>query len=197
MTRGIANDGPSHGTKYRYQLGCREECCRRAQMRALKAWRMGMTGTLVDATGTKRRIQALLALGWTLREIGEESGGYTKNWAHLILKQDIVVSTTAAKIDGAFERLCMTVPIGPYRVRTRNRARHNGWLPPLVWNDIDDPDEQPTAGRDHSHYLSAELVSEWDHLRRSGESIEQAARQLGVSVGAIEKAIERVGKDVA
>jgi hypothetical protein len=144
VTRGIAAaGGPQHGTKYRYQLGCREECCRRANMRATKAWRAGMTASLIDATGTKRRVQALVALGWTLREISEDAGGFTKNWSHLLLKQQVITSATAEKVDATFERLSMTVPTGPYRQRTRNRAARNGWLPPLAWNDIDDPRETP------------------------------------------------------
>lgn len=134
-----------HGTKYRYQLGCRDECCTRANTRALKLWRAGLTSTLVDATGTKRRIQALIAMGWTLQEVSTDAGGYTKNWCHLILNQETVTSTTAAKIAAVYERLSMTVPTGPYRQRTRSRAARNGWLPPLAWDDIDTDEAPPVA----------------------------------------------------
>ena len=95
------------------------------------------------------------------------------------------------------ERYSGTPKVGWRADSQRKIARGRGWLSPLAWDNIDDPNERPTATRDHSHYRAAELLSEWDHLRRSGESIEQAARQLGVTVGAIEKAIERAGRDAA
>lgn len=141
----MSPDDPRHGKKYGYQLGCRLDCCTRANTRALKLWRAGLTSTLVDATGTKRRIQALIALGWTLHEVSTDAGGYTKNWSHLLLKQDMVTSTTAAKVAATYERLSMSVPAGPYRERTRKRAARNGWLPPLAWDDIDTDPESPVV----------------------------------------------------
>ena len=54
-------------------------------------------------------------------------------------------------IDAAYRRLCMTLPPEDTpgqrsgAQRTRNHARRNGFLPPLMWDDIDDPDERPTA----------------------------------------------------
>lgn len=41
---------------------------------------------------------------------------------------------------------------------------------------------------------SSETVEEWEHLRASGVSKHEAARQLGVTVKAIEKAHERVAR---
>jgi hypothetical protein len=155
---GVARQRARHGTKYGYQLGCREECCRRANTKSLKMWRAGMTGHLIDATGTKRRIQSLVALGWTMQEIGQHAGGYSKNWAHVILSQQTVVTDTARKVDAVFERLSMTVPIGPYRNRTRLRAARNGWVPPLAWDDIDDPNEQPSNPTDDRRYVYDEVV---------------------------------------
>jgi hypothetical protein len=33
-------------------------------------------------------------------------------------------------------------------VRARNLAARHGWLPPLAWDDIDDPNETPDFGAD-------------------------------------------------
>jgi lambda repressor-like predicted transcriptional regulator len=178
-----------HGTKYGYQKGCRHDCCTRANTKALKLWRAGLTSTLVDATGTKRRIQALVSLGWTLHEISTEAGGYTKNWAHLLLKQDTVTSTTAAKVDAVFERLSMTVPIGPYRNRTRNRAARNGWLPPLAYDNIDDPDEQPTDW----HYRDPDRADLLADLVEQGAGITEACTRLKVSRDTLERWCARNG----
>lgn len=76
--------------------------------------------------------------------------------------------------------------------RSRNIAIRKGYAPPLAWNNIDDPNELPSTTRERTNYLADDLISEVEFLTSFGESIEQAARQLGVSVQAIEKAGERV-----
>jgi hypothetical protein len=48
-----------------------------------------------------------------------------------------------------------------------------------------------------NYWARAELLSEWDHLRRSGVSMAEAAPRLGVTRKAIEKAIERERRAVA
>ena len=91
----------------------------------------------------------------------------------------------------------MIAPIS-HPTRGANRgANRLGMIAPNRLPDIDDPDEQPDPGWEPRHYSRDELVAEWSHLRRAGVSIHTAASQLGVTVGAIEKAIERTRKDAA
>jgi hypothetical protein len=81
----------------------------------------------------------------------------------------------------------------------KTTAAKRGWLPPLAWDDID-RDPEPHISRDaDTRYPSELLLAEWEHFRSLGESIEHAARRLGVTVKAIEKALERERKreDVA
>ena len=203
---GIAADDPRHGTSAGYIAGCRSECCWRAKQRYDKVRRLELLTTgryrTVSNVGSIRRIQALQYLGWSVPKIAEHVGISDRHLYNLH-RHPTIYTSTAAAIAAAYERLAMQFPPETTTgerisaVRARNHARRNGWLPPLAWDDIDDIDEQPQIGRDRRVYRSAELAAEWDHLRRCGVSIDTAARQLGVSVGAIEKAVERAGKEVA
>lgn len=205
------DDDKRHGTKYGYQLGCRLDCCRSANTRALKRWRAGLTSNLIDATGTVRRVQALVALGWTLAEISQEAGGYTKNWSHLLLKQQTVTTDTAKKIAATYDRLSMRVPDGPYRERTRRRAQRNGWLPPLAWIDIDDLDERPDlTARDDSvdevvvlRFLGGDLTvrtnraERYEIVRRWHGSDAELERHTGWNVPRLRREMTRPAQEVA
>jgi len=98
----------------------------------------------VDATGSRRRIQALAAIGWSL---GEQSRrlGLNASMAHKITIRSWVWPQTADKIRALYDELSM-VP-GPSQ-RARNDAKRRGWLPPLAFDDdtIDDPAARPSIG---------------------------------------------------
>ena len=196
---GIAADDPRHGTTRGHAAGCRLPCCREARNadeRRRRKYRdvLGIQRR-IDGTGTRRRIQALWAIGWTSQHIADACGWETPQAiTEIVNVREQIYATTAATIAHTYERMSMTP--GPSAKNRRDAAR-KGWLPPLAWDDIDDIDETPREQTDRRLYRSAELAAEWDHLRRCGVSIDTAARQLGVSVGAIEKAVERVRKEVA
>lgn len=203
-------DDPRHGENRGYEAGCREMCCRRAHMRYSKKRRM--TGPLlVDITGSRRRIEALQTLGWSMNELSQMLG-YEKTYLRTMLnhtRAGKVQRPTAAKIADLYERLCMTPALDPAerprgwnasRDRTKREAARRGFVPPLAWEgiDIDDPTATPHgAGYERTNYTREELAAEWDHLRSAGVSIHTAASQLGVTVGAIEKACERARKAAA
>jgi hypothetical protein len=60
-----------------------------------------------------------------------------------VSKHEVIHRTTADTIAAAYESLSMTVPEGAYANRNRAIAARRGWLPPLAYDDIDDPNEQP------------------------------------------------------
>jgi hypothetical protein len=105
-----------------------------------------------SSLGTSRRIQALVALGYTLGHIGGALGR-SQDWAaKLAHRQDSYVrTTTAQKVDTLYRSWCMAPPpegTGAERWQaaySRTIARKNGWAPPLAWDDIDH-DESPNAG---------------------------------------------------
>lgn len=155
-------DDPRHGTTAGYDTHLRHgepSCadCRRAAalyentLRMEKARGIRRTTT---AVGVARRVQALVALGYTFRQIGEALGvahDQPQKWA----RQDSYVrSSTLERVAALYDAWSMTpAPQTTGRQRwstsyARTVAAKNGWVPPLAWDDIDDPDENPTIGAD-------------------------------------------------
>lgn len=99
-------------------------------------------GTPVEATGTLRRVQALVALGHTLTSIAEAIGWTVQNFSFLIHEAAVpytrrVEARTAAAVSKLYDRWSMTRPEGPAADRARARAARDGWAPPLAWDDDD------------------------------------------------------------
>lgn len=135
-----------HGT---YSAYCRFRCrCPEAR----EDWRLyqkrrreGRHAPLqVDATGTRRRLAALMALGWTYPTIAAELGVYPSRVSQLMRTKQ-VHSVTAAAVTAVYDRL--STRRGPSERRARMAARH-GWPPPLGWDEdtIDDPASTPVPG---------------------------------------------------
>lgn len=124
------------------------QACKSAQadwQRAYRA-RLYLTGgpLTIDATGTRRRLHALMRLGWPADLLAARfgvSGPAVRAWA----RNERVRRSTAAKVADLYDRLCWTV--GP-STKTRARAVAAGWPPPLAWDDdtIDDPAARPSTG---------------------------------------------------
>lgn len=150
-------DDPRHGTNAGYLAHRRSDksaCqpCRRAHVHYEKR-RIYDHHTdnvrMIDATGTKRRLEALVALGWTYGAIAERAGITTSGVHKAINRYTTIRREVAEKYAAVYEEMSMTLP--PTITRTQKRdasyartvARKRGFLPPLVWDDIDDPDERP------------------------------------------------------
>lgn len=193
-------DDSRHGTNAGYINGCRDECCRTAHADYKRGLRtklyLARGPMLIDATGTRRRLEGLAAIGWTFegvdRAINRARGFTSRVHRGIVLRDAKIHRDTAALFAAEFERLCMTVPTGRMATRQRNLSVKKGWLPPLTWNDLDDPNELPDTAGERRQYAAEEMAAEWDFLRRCGLSMEQAAERLGVHKTAIEKALARV-----
>lgn len=148
-------DDPRHGQERGYfahkkagQTACAD--CLRAHSLAEKRRVYNRThgrGHTLDVTGTRRRIQALMALGWTQGDIARAAGFRRREQIAVILnRQKRVAPTTAARIRTAYDALSMRpIELDAQRTRVRNHAQSEGWAVPLAWegHDIDDPDTQP------------------------------------------------------
>lgn len=107
-------------------------------------------GTRVDPTGTRRRLEALVALGWSQAQLAERLGMARANFGKT-LRAEHVLKSTADRVRALFDELWdATPPASTHRqkiavARSRRIAAERGWLPPLAWDDdtIDDPDAQP------------------------------------------------------
>lgn len=166
---------PGRGGVERHRKGGTVSCqpCRDQAARAAlryKALRARLGHRRVDALGTRRRLQALAALGWPFRVVSVELG-WEPTMAQKLTKVDRVWADTAADVRVVYDRLSMTP--GPSE-QTRRRAARAGWLPPLAWDDdrLDDPD-----------YVSGEQVlRDWDaalaeHKRWRERERKRAARR--------------------
>ena len=96
-------------------------------------------GQNIDATGTWRRIHALIAIGYSRAYISQRLG---KNGRALQLRGTNVTLASAQAIDQLYRELRDNP--GPSR-RARNEATRRGWLHPGWWDDdtIDDPTYTP------------------------------------------------------
>lgn len=155
---------------------------------------------MVPALGTQRRLRALFALGWTSRDLAPLLGVGVARVGYLASdKQSTVLPETAAKVAAVYERLSMTVPADPEHLSPRHCAVHarqrrlavrRGWAPPLAWDNIDDPDEQPTDWR----YTPAARGEALTELVDRGAGITEVCSTLHVSREALEKWCARHGR---
>lgn len=128
---------------------CRCDLCKAAHRERMAAYRRAKAyghwqAAHVDATGTHRRIRALMAIGHRLRDIAAELGRSYDAVDKWLLAGSVHRDTARAVAD-LYERRSGTP--GPHKGR-RTRSRRRGYAPPLAWDDvdIDDPDATPNLG---------------------------------------------------
>lgn len=102
---------------------------------------------MVPAIGTRRRVRALKALGFSGGEIGKHLG-ITYQAVHKLetSKASKVYAHTAKSVAEVYAQLSLASPIGPHRERIRNHAARLDYALPRQWLDIDDPNETPDPG---------------------------------------------------
>lgn len=164
-------------------------------------------GVFVDPTGTQRRVQALMAIGWTQVQIGQHMGWNPVNVASLLYQRSRITARTERIVRKVYDELWNQVPPEPDTVaagiakKARNLAAKRGWPPPAAWDDetIDDPAAQPPEGWQRAaRRSSADLAAEARELmRREGYDLDLAAERLGSTKTAIQKAMHRVPEAAA
>lgn len=99
---------------------------------------------LIPEIGTRRRLQALVALGWPQTMIAKELGIEATNLSRMVHGRcERVTSARAIAVDELYRRWEMTP--GPSS-RARIQAANYQWAPPLAWdeNALDDADATPS-----------------------------------------------------
>jgi DNA-binding CsgD family transcriptional regulator len=143
----------------------------------------------VDATGTVRRVRALIAIGWPLARLAPRFGLYVTALGRIANGQLQHVRVTTADTIAAAYRHLAGMP-GPSR-RARNEAMRRGWHGPAAWDErtIDDPAARPeTAGSEpvlNRDQLAALRREEIAHLAGFGVGAVEIASRLGVGVSTV------------
>lgn len=152
----------------------------------------------IDATGTRRRIQALATLGWPIRHISVHAGLQAAN-AHALGDRTRVYVATANAITVTYNQLRNLRPeehgvTRPHAQRSRNLAARNHWVPPRYWDkhprDIDNPHYEPMT--------RAQIIAEeaW-FLTGAGLTRGEVAIRLGVSRFYVDRAMRENPEQVA
>ena len=162
---------------------------------------------LVDATAARRRLQALVALGWSQAKLAARLGMTPSNFGAMLDRGQVLAATDRA-VAALYRELWDRAPDeSTHRAkisasRARNYARGRGWPPPMAWDDeaIADPAAVPAEDWQRPSRPTrpaAELAAEAEELIGWGYSRADAAERLGVTTGALEKAFDRVRKAAA
>lgn len=105
---------------------------------------------LVDATGTRRRLQALAAAGWPLAVAGKRLG-WNRSRVNAAMRQRRVTAATAEKVRRVHDELWDKRYVPSTRgertavTATLAHARRMRWA--CFWNDPDNPEERPKGRR--------------------------------------------------
>ncbi|WP_051124631.1 hypothetical protein [Amycolatopsis benzoatilytica] len=105
---------------------------------------------IVDATGTRRRLCALVAIGWTQTQLAELLGLTPNNFWPLIHGQPNITAARRRAVVQLYDDLWDKPPADDALARkSRRYAQRHGWVPPLAWDDdkIDNPAARPAGVR--------------------------------------------------
>jgi len=192
-----------HGTVDAYKNhGCRCPLAKHRWSRYMKDYRLRrlrQQPAYIDATGTRRRIQALIANGWTTDLLGSRLD-ITGNAVSQLARRRLTHPRTAARVRALYEALADRRGPSDYNVTA---SMKRGWLPPIWWDDetIDlvgyspnipmrgegDFYTDPVAidrylSGDHGIRLTrAEKHEAYQRLRAAGHSVTAAAARLRLS----------------
>lgn len=147
---------------------------------------------LVDAIGTVRRLQSLVALGHPRSHLAKRLGIAPANATRLFDSATLrVTAATARKVIALFDELQATP--GPSE-RARSEGRRRGWEVPLAWDDdeldhfrvnVDSVDEE---GSDDRELTFVELYAE---LRYLGYSDIEIAHREGIAIESLHRRLSR------
>ena len=174
-----------------------------ARLLAVQPSRVGPEkGGLVDSTGTIRRVQALVTLGWDLTSIYTRIGATSSTTWKLTsaTPPQWVTVDLRDRVRALYDELSMTPrPASWQAAAAQKRARARGWAPPLAWDEesIDDPSATPDPGQPQAHRGGGSYgidLGEVEFLLEGGASVWQVTAQLGTSESAIAMAAYRGGR---
>ncbi|NLP82621.1 hypothetical protein HF576_02045 [Microbacterium sp. CFH 90308] len=159
----------------------------------------------VPARATHRRVQALVARGWSLSKVARLLGWTVENF-HTMMRRDMVGAATHREVAALYEELWdVAPPRETHRdkiayTRSLNFAKQRRWLPPLAWDDIDTDEEPPVPDEEGAvDEVAIELAIAGEGVRLRPAERRECVRRLHAerwSDGRIAEAIRCTSKTV-
>lgn len=152
----------------------------------------------VDATGSRRRLQALARLGWSQRKLAHHIDSDHKTTQRIQNGQlPQIRRHTAERITALYDQLWDKPGPSP---RTIQHAIRQGWALPLEWDDdaLDNPDATPhivpnvNRNRRTPEHLLEDYIDTWDH--HQGDLV-LAADRLSMKRDSLQTALIRLARD--
>lgn len=147
--------------------------------------------------GTYRRLQALVAIGWSQSRIAQELGILPTNIGHIIHGRTTPTAATVRAVHDLYDREWGHVQEGhDHRSRISvsralNYAMKHGWVSPLAWDDdtIDDPaaapatieQEEPSTRAETWARKANERIEDIEFLKEGGVPAHEIAARLGLT----------------
>ena len=98
---------------------------------------------LVDGAITRRKLEALQAIGYSLTNLGQRIGRTQQSMSDTFHGDEPIHWTTQLAVARLYDELSSSPPEGMYANRVRIRARRLGYAPPAAWDRIEDIHERP------------------------------------------------------
>lgn len=149
--------------------------------------------------GTWRRLQALVAIGWSQSRLAQELGILPSNIGHIIHGRTTPTAATVRAVHDLYDREWGHVQEGhDHRSkisvsRARNYAAKHGWVSPLAWDDdtIDNPAAVPFIEPEHVKgsttreetfaRKASERIEDIEFLKEGGVPAHEIAARLGLA----------------
>ncbi|MET4094589.1 hypothetical protein [Arthrobacter sp. UYCu712] len=154
----------------------------------------------VDSTGTVRRVQALVAIGWSQASLGRQLGIEPGNFG-VFMKASQCTAKRALAVRDIYEQCWNKPQTGTdwhsktAATRARNYAKSRGWLPPMAWDDdeIDMPAATPELGG--SDKLRDTIGEDVEYMAKTGATRDEIAERLGSgSWDTVERQLHRINR---
>jgi hypothetical protein len=149
-------------------------------------------GAYVDATGTKRRLRALVAFGYSRTRLAGLLNIRSHTGIDTLFDEDVlhVKAKTAVAVEKLFNELQFRPPTnnaGGSLTSARKEGVLKGWALPFEWDDddIDSPDASPVLSPDVPQPLTFRERAE--ELRYLGFGDREIAERLGLKLSYLER----------
>lgn len=159
-------------------------------------------GARTNSTGTRRRLQALACLGWSVNRLSAESG-IDRQPLDKALRGGLITAGHARAVAALYERLWnQPASAEDHRsrisvARAKGRAERESWPPPLAWDDdtIDDLTATPTVLEDQDAVdeLAVDAVCDGHTMRLTGATLLAAVHRMHAAGYPVDLIAARVG----